>query len=837
MIGKLLPIYSDYEASHLKGEHKCLAHRPYVRHEGQNNPFLSESHGHPRDLVRLQPGQNLIDRFNIIRFLGNGSVGSVYLAKDLILSMDVALKVVEVGPLEENNASLKLRNEMNAQNSILDHRHIIRVYDLHFVPWGGTGLLLLSMEYADGGTLKDWLIENLEDLDARRTVGMDYFRQACEGVMAIHDSGSIHLDLKPTNLLFSKDILKVSDFGSARYTKILNQTAHSDWRIPFFEEGTPIYRSPEQVSVPHPDDLDVRADIYALGIILFELLHPKCRPPFLGSNQRLKRLHAEVPAPQLAGPNEDLAPLVARCLEKDPSDRYQSVMELLQDLDEGRFTNNSRELEAYSSEDELARRIEETWEKASLWFSKGDFNEAKRLTEEVLFMVPDHQGARYLRKELATRFDQAKHFYEEIERNLNGGPLSNMLELAYEAVNIYPDHPSGRLVQIKLRKMAMRFRQLWENISSCLSKSDFHEALELLEQVLRIEPDDKHAKQLKEQIREKVVFAEQAYEEIERNLDSGEFLQLTGLLHQAITHCPNHPKAPAVQAKLRKMAMRFRQLWENISSCLSKSDFHEALELLEQVLRIEPDDKHAKQLKEQIREKVVFAEQAYEEIERNLDGGEFLQLTGLLHQAGIHCPNHPKAQLVQAKLRNITRNFKELWEKISACYSQNDLSETAKLLEEIIRLQPGDLNARKMKEIIEQKFTQAERYLQTIEANLERGNLPELVGLLREADRIWPNHPSGRILRTRIKGMTKQFRKAIGKGIAALNQRNWNSAFEWFNQAHRLNPMAAELMQVIEPLSRIRNMRQEINQAVAEGKYDQALRLAQLVDFQASKLQ
>jgi len=737
MIGKLLPIYSDYEATHLNGEHKCLAHRPYVRHEGQNDPFLSESHGHPRDLVRLQPGQNLIDRFNIIRFLGNGSVGSVYLAKDLILSMDVALKVVEVGPLEENNASLKLRNEMNAQNSILDHRHIIRVYDLHFVPWGGTGLLLLSMEYADGGTLKDWLIENLEDPDARRTVGMDYFRQACEGVMAIHDSGSIHLDLKPTNLLFSKEILKVSDFGSARYTKILNQTAHSDWRIPLIEEGTPIYRSPEQVSVPHPDDLDVRADIYALGIILFELLHPKCRPPFWGSNQRLKRLHAEVPAPQLAGPNEDLAPIVARCLEKDPSDRYQSVMELLQDLDEGRSTNNNRELEAYSSENELARRIEETWEKASLWFSKGDFNEAKRLTEEVLFMVPDHQEARYLSKELATRFNQAQHFYEEIDRNLNGGPLSNMLELAYEAVNIYPDHPSGRLVQIKLRKMAMRFRELWENISSCLSKGAFHEALGLLEEVLRIEPDDKYANQLREQIRGKVVFAEQAYEEIERNLDGGEFLQLTGLLHQAITHCPNHPKAP----------------------------------------------------------------------------------------------------LVQAKLRNITRQFRELWERISACYSQNDLGEAARLLEEIIRLQPRDHRAKKMREIIRQKSTQSERFLQAIEDNLKSGNLAELIGLLREADRIWPNHPAGRILRTRIKGMTKQFRKAMGKGITALNQRNWNSAFEWFNQAQRLNPMAAELTQVIEPLSRIRNMRQEINQAVAEGKYDQALRLAQLVDFQASKLQ
>lgn len=635
-MGTALSLSPGYEKDLQHEEDKCPACGLHVSVDDRSDPYLSENHGQPRPLVKLQPDQRLMDRFKIVRLLGNGSFGSVYLAEDMTLFIEVALKVAEVGPSRENSASLKLKSEMNVHSTIFDHKHIIRVHDLHFIPWGGTGLLLLSMEHADGGTFKDWLSNHSEDLEARRTVGLDYFKQACKGVKTIHDSGAIHLDLKPTNLLFSGEVLKVSDFGSARYAQILNQSNPSHWRIPSIEEGTPIYRSPEHFTTPHPDDLDVRADIYSLGIILFELLHPECRPPFWGSNKRLRHLHAEVPAPRLPETDEELAAIVGRCLEKDPEDRYQSVRELLQDLDEGRLSNNNHELQEHSSEDELARRIEETWERASLWFSKGDFNEAKRLTEEVLSMAPGHLQARYLREELKSRFDQAEQFYEEIKRNLDGGALSHLVGLLQEVVNIYPDHPSGRLVQ--------------------------------------------------------------------------------------------------------------------------------------------------------------------------------------------------------ARLHNRTQQFRKIWKRISSCYSQNDFREAARLLEEILRIEPEDTQARQLKEELREKLAQAGQFYQAIDNNLESGDLNELVVLVREARRICPNHPAGSLVQTRLASRTREFREAMEKGLAALNHRVWDSALEWFQQARQLYPKATEIRQVIEALSRIRDTRQKIDQALVEKNYNEAMRLARFVDLQARKL-
>ena len=735
-MGTSLSLSPGYENSLQHEEDKCPACGLHVSVDDRSNPYLSENHGQPRPLVRLQPDQRLMDRFKIVRLLGNGSFGSVYLAEDMTLSIEVALKVAEVGPSRENSASLKLKSEMNVHSTIFDHKHIIRVQDLHFVPWGGTGLLLLSMEHADGGTFKDWLSNHSEDLEARRTVGLDYFKQACKGVKTIHDSGAIHLDLKPTNLLFSGEVLKVSDFGSARYAQILNQSSPSHWRIPSIEEGTPIYRSPEHFTSPHPDDLDVRADIYSLGIILFELLHPECRPPFWGSNKRLRHLHAEVPAPRLPETDEELAAIVGRCLEKDPEDRYQSVRELLQDLDEGRLSNNSHELQEHSSEDELARRIEETWERASLWFSKGDFNEAKRLTEEVLSMAPGHLQARYLREELKARFDQAEQFYEEIKRNLDGGALSHSVGLLQEVVNIYPDHPSGRLVQ----------------------------------------------------------------------------------------------------ARLHNRTKQFRKIWKRISSCYSQKDFREAARLLEEILRIEPEDTQAQQLKKELREKLAQAEQFYEEIKRNLDGGALSHSVGLLQEVVNIYPDHPSGRLVQARLHNRTKQFRKIWKRISSCYSQKDFREAARLLEEILRIEPEDTQAQQLKEELREKLAQAGQFYQAIDNNLESGDLNELVGLVREARRICPNHPAGNLVQTRLASRTREFREAMEKGLAALNQRVWDSALEWFQQARQLYPKATAIRQVIEALSRIRDTRQKIDQALVEKNYNEALRLARFVDLQARKL-
>jgi len=241
--------------------------------------------------------------------------------------------------------------------------------------------------------------------------------------------------------------------------------------------------SPEHFTAGHLDDLDERTDIYSCGVILYELVHPKGRPPFEGSYERLRQLHLEVPAPRLPEAGEKLAKVIARCLEKNPADRYQSVAELLDDLEE---RPNDIKLEA--STEETENNLEETWERASLFFSQGDLNEAARLTEKVLDAQPDHPGARQLKEELSSRFSQAEQFYREIDRDLDGGDLAELIDLLNNAVSIYSEHPAGLLVQAKLGARARQYRNAMEEGLMALKEERWGSALECFRKAMNLHP-------------------------------------------------------------------------------------------------------------------------------------------------------------------------------------------------------------------------------------------------------------------------------------------------------------------------------------------------------------
>ena len=451
------------------------------------NHFLSGMYELQGDVLGITTDSILIDRFKIKNHLGSGRFGTVYMAEDTLSSTLVALKVVEIGPCSNEVAAMQLKREMKILSRISNHKHVIRTYDLHFVPWGGTGLLVLSMEYANGGTFRKWLIEHSDDLETRRTVGLDCFKQACRGLDTIHDANVTHLDLKPENLLFVDDILKVSDFGISQCAQLLMQSVSSYREIPQTDNGTPPYMSPEHFLAAHPDDLCPIADIYSLGIILYELFHPKCRPPFGGPNARLKDLHRNVAAPLLPESGENMAHIVARCLEKNPDDRYQSVLDLLYDLENGRCSN----MEALPSEDAgtyntTTDELEKTWETASLCFSEDDFNEAARLTEKILSVEPEHTQARELREELQSRFDRAHLFYQEISQNLETGDLSDLIGLLQEAVSIYPEHPEGHLVQSKLAAKAKRYRDVMKQGVQVLQEEQWESALDFFKKAIAL---------------------------------------------------------------------------------------------------------------------------------------------------------------------------------------------------------------------------------------------------------------------------------------------------------------------------------------------------------------
>jgi serine/threonine-protein kinase len=275
-------------------------------------------------------GEVLAGKYRIERELGRGGMGVVMAAHHQHLDEAVAIKFLlpELSQdpnlvsrfLREGRASIKIRSE-----------HVVRVLDVATLP-GGTPYMV--MEYLDGTDLER-LIERAGPLPVKTAVG--YVLQAIEALAEAHALGLVHRDLKPANLFLvhrrdGSECIKVLDFG---ITKATNAEAGSSLGMTTTQGlvGSPRYMSPEQMRPTRA--IDVRADIWALGVVLHELLVGTT--PFGGSTMTellatilqdpappLRRIRPEVPA--------ELERVVLCCLEKDPSNRPQNVAELARSL-------------------------------------------------------------------------------------------------------------------------------------------------------------------------------------------------------------------------------------------------------------------------------------------------------------------------------------------------------------------------------------------------------------------------------------------------------------------------------------------------------------------------
>lgn len=450
---------------------------------GMDKHYLSEPCRERVQVVDLAPGQKLIDRFTIKSLLGRGSYCMVYLASDHMRSMDVALKVV---PVTTESDAHQLRHEIQLHSEILDYSHVICQYDIHSAVYEGSILLLISMEYADGGSFRQWLKDNRGNLEKRQSEGVRFFKEACCGVKSLHNVGIVHLDLKPENLLFVGGVLKVSDLGISRfmhdvYTNSQWSRNHSTTSSP----GTPAYMSPEQITAPHPDDVDFRADIYSLGIILFEICHPRCRPPFGGSEQQLHHRHLHVPVPALEYADVNEVHVVSRCLQKDPPDRYSGITELINELENGVPDEEVIEEPSKPREHES---VEQLWEQACQFVSDNNLKVADRVCSQILNILPEHDDAMHMSKEIQDRYRQAEQFYRAIESSIGCKPLSQLLRLLVKAVDIYPEHPAGNLVQTQLLSVACEYGNSLREGEEAIASGHWREAHTFLEKTQQLNP-------------------------------------------------------------------------------------------------------------------------------------------------------------------------------------------------------------------------------------------------------------------------------------------------------------------------------------------------------------
>jgi serine/threonine protein kinase/tetratricopeptide (TPR) repeat protein len=271
-------------------------------------------------LVQLfPPGTLLGGRYEIIRVLGEGGMGAVYQARDRELDRLIALKVIRP-ELAGNPAILQRFKQELILARHVTHRNVVRIYDLG----EADGIKFITMEYVDGEDLRS-LLKVHGKLSPKEAVHI--VEQVCRALEAAHAEGVIHRDLKPQNIMRDKQgRIVVMDFGLARSLEA-NGMTQSGALV-----GTLEYMSPEQALGA---ELDQRSDLFAVGLIFYELLTGKV--PYKADTalaSLMKRTQERaIPVSQIDSTvPKALSKLVSRCLERDPSARYQHASEILKQL-------------------------------------------------------------------------------------------------------------------------------------------------------------------------------------------------------------------------------------------------------------------------------------------------------------------------------------------------------------------------------------------------------------------------------------------------------------------------------------------------------------------------
>ncbi len=264
-------------------------------------------------------GDLIIRGYRFVKKLAEMPASTVYLAESVKLGEQVVLKVLRQAPESGGKAADTFDRFLREYEiaSALRHPNIVRIYDFG----AGDDHAYITMEYFPAGDLRARIKQGLTPLEA-----ITYLRQMAEALKVLHEAGVLHRDLKPGNVMLRTDgSVVLIDFGMS---KQLDLDAAITGSGQIF--GTPYYMSPEQ---GHGREIDVRSDLYSLGIILFEMLMRR-KPYVAGTPMQVIYKHANAPLPELTPDLKRFESIVINCIAKIPARRYRSAEQLVDVLKE-----------------------------------------------------------------------------------------------------------------------------------------------------------------------------------------------------------------------------------------------------------------------------------------------------------------------------------------------------------------------------------------------------------------------------------------------------------------------------------------------------------------------
>ncbi len=409
-------------------------------------------------------------------------MGIVYRARDPIINRLVALKTITKGVAEDPNLLQRFYREAQSAGG-LQHPNIVTIYDMG--EEGGTPYI--AMELVEG--------ESLEQLIARRptlplSLKLTYAIQACRAFDYAHKRGIIHRDIKPANVMLSKEgTVKVVDFGIARVVK--SSKTQTGMLI-----GTFAYMAPEQYHGEHADE---RSDLWSFGVLLYELI---CyQRPFRGdAPANLMHSICDQDPDSLCGAAPECPPelgtVLSRVLQKSPADRYQTMEDLLLELDP-----ICKGLQSAT----VAKLVEQSHELVQ----QGDYPQARDILRQALQVESTNTQARSLLDKVNTELrrilirPKAQECVDKGRALLEQGRIQEARAEAENALRLDPNFEPAKELQQRAQRESDRSQLVSQYLEACklrLAEGLPEEAEQLLAKVLEIEPSNKLVKVLQQQV-------------------------------------------------------------------------------------------------------------------------------------------------------------------------------------------------------------------------------------------------------------------------------------------------------------------------------------------------
>ena len=656
-----------------------------------------------------------IGKYEILAELGRGAMGVVWRARDPFIGRQVALKTITPGLLDNPDLLKRFYREAQSAGS-LQHPNIVIIYDLG----EADGLPYIAMEFLEG--------ESLEKTIARQPAmplaqKLNIVIQLCRGLDYAHKHGVVHRDIKPANVIVVHDgTVKVVDFGIVRLT---STSMTSTGMV----VGTVGYMSPEQAQGEH---VDARSDLFSVGVLVYELL--AYRKPFAGPNiaSVLIKIVTEEPpplanfAPQVP---PQLCEVVHRCLKKNPNERYQSLEDLVMELEP-----IARSLQRDMVE-ELVKQGQELIEQQ-------EFPKARELLRNALRVDSSHGLAKTLMGKVNTELRRME-VYPKIQALLGEGE-SLLKDKKYDEARqrfeqvlaIDTQHGQAQEMLETARREAARQAAVQQGLTAterAINHGDLTLAQAELDKVLEADGENSEAKALLGRLHQDRAERDKR-SRLQENLRQGRTLLMQQKYDECIRLLEPLEKEFPKEEELRQLLQTAREGAEDLKrrqaigaktdearNLLIQHRYEDSAKLLEAALTEFPKEEELTRLLNTAREgwqrqkkreslsikteeaRTLLAQQKYEECVKLLEAAlkEFPgeeELTRLLQSAGEGLADQKKRKAIAAKT-----------DEARALLAKEEYKKALALLDELLKSYPAESAVIKLRELVVQEEQERER--------------------------------------------------------------------------------------------------------------------------------